>query len=661
VLEEQDVLSNSPSPPPRICIENCDFAWSAEKDGSASQGCFTLQNIHLIAEGEGEGQMIAIVGAVGSGKSTCLSSILNELPQTRGPSFSVTGKIAFCAQTPWIQNMSLRENVLFGATNSNKDDTLNAAYEEAIEAAALLPDIAILPNGSDCEIGERGINLSGGQKARVSIARALLASKSQGANIILLDDPFSAVDGNTGNTIFHKGIVQMLKGTLRVVALNSHMHLLPHFDRILVLDQGRVIADGSCLELIETQGALMAKITGMSREQLLSSSSFGGGVTPQAQPKSSLSVVKEANSSLSSVSSSSSSSSPAATANKIREEVAKKEEKKLDEGNEEEEEQGQTNNDATLSLPTPPPTLSTASSASIPVLVSSKPLIEVEKRASGAVTYSTYLTYFGAAFWPHAPLTDTTIYTKDLQKVDSKSLRWRRLYGVFVLFFLLLFFTSAQMARLAVDYYLASWARSDGGHPHSKWRLYYFYSLLVMSVLLVVRSLYLNHFACASSTKIHELIVARIFQAPVSTFFDTHTVGEVLNKLTKDTETVDANVPEFFLQLVINWWQVASIFCLCVWSSPWLLILLAALSTFFYQLFVLFSSASRDLKRLESVSRSPIYASLSETLTGEYTQTHKFTHIIHTHSHTRYTYIYIHMDEHELYSLTQHIKTQNNI
>jgi ABC-type multidrug transport system fused ATPase/permease subunit len=135
-------------------------------------------------------ELIAVIGAVGSGKSSLIAGLLKEMPLASG-SCELRGRVAFCSQTPWIQHLSLRDNVLFGRDYA--DPETRRLYEEAVRGAALLPDLALLPDGDLTEIGERGINLSGGQKSRVALARAVMAD----AEVILLDDPLSAVDGTT--------------------------------------------------------------------------------------------------------------------------------------------------------------------------------------------------------------------------------------------------------------------------------------------------------------------------------------------------------------------------------------------------------------------------------------------------------------------------------
>ena len=170
--------------------------------------------------------------------------------------------------------------MLFGSDYD--DPVVRKAYDESIRAACLLPDLSVLKEADLTEIGERGINLSGGQKARVSIARALLRTKLKLANLVLLDDPFSAVDGDTGNHIFHRGVRQLVQQSsssnedndstspLVVCCLNSHMHLLAHFSRIIVLNEGRIEAYGGLSELMADPDRLntVVRCTGMSKADL---------------------------------------------------------------------------------------------------------------------------------------------------------------------------------------------------------------------------------------------------------------------------------------------------------------------------------------------------------------------------------------------------------
>ncbi|VDK68798.1 unnamed protein product, partial [Cylicostephanus goldi] len=134
-----------------------------------------------------KGTFIAVVGKVGSGKSSLLSALLGEMGKLRGR-IGMHGKVAYVPQLPWIQNMTVRDNILFGKPYDKR------RYNQVLSACALKQDLKILTNGDMTEIGEKGINLSGGQKARISLARAVY----QDFDVYLLDDPLSAVDALVG-------------------------------------------------------------------------------------------------------------------------------------------------------------------------------------------------------------------------------------------------------------------------------------------------------------------------------------------------------------------------------------------------------------------------------------------------------------------------------
>ena len=219
------------------------FTWSM--DAAAGEAVLEVTDLRIQP-----GELVAIVGMVGSGKSSLLAALLGEMPAVSGHSL-LRGQVGYTAQTPWIQNMTLRDNILFGRS---LDPVL---YQAVLEASCLVSDIALLPAADGTEIGERGINLSGGQKARVAFARALY---TQSADVLLLDDPFSAVDSGTGESMFARGIGpgSMLDGKTRLVTLNSHLHLLPHFDRVLILDRGSIVGSGTFEALRPQLQQLMA-------------------------------------------------------------------------------------------------------------------------------------------------------------------------------------------------------------------------------------------------------------------------------------------------------------------------------------------------------------------------------------------------------------------
>ncbi|CAK4085232.1 unnamed protein product [Aphanomyces euteiches] len=236
-VEQQPALPPpQPSQPaaPLIQMDDAMFSWEADPSK------LTLRHLSFAVESN---SLTIVVGPVGSGKSSLLSAILGEIHQVQGTRH-VGGKIAYASQDPWIQHASLQDNILF----YNPLD--EARYNQVVAACQLAPDVAILPQGHATEIGERGINLSGGQKARVSLARAVYRAPQ--ADIFLLDDPLSALDVHVAGGVFRECIQTLLRSKAVVLVLNSHYHLLRHADRILVLDEdGSLVGNGTLDSLKE--------------------------------------------------------------------------------------------------------------------------------------------------------------------------------------------------------------------------------------------------------------------------------------------------------------------------------------------------------------------------------------------------------------------------
>ncbi|KAG8903099.1 hypothetical protein FRC01_009328, partial [Tulasnella sp. 417] len=200
---------------------------------------FALRNVSLRIP---RGQLCAIAGPVGAGKSSLLLALIGEMKQLRGPNPVFGGTIAYCSQMAWIQNASLRENILFGAEFEEE------RYWSAVQDASLLSDLEILPDGDLTEIGEKGINLSGGQKQRVNIARALYHD----SDIVILDDPLSAVDAHVGEALFNNAILGALKNKGKTVILVTHaLHFLHHVDYIYNIVDGKIVEQGTYDQLVQ--------------------------------------------------------------------------------------------------------------------------------------------------------------------------------------------------------------------------------------------------------------------------------------------------------------------------------------------------------------------------------------------------------------------------
>ena len=197
---------------------------------------YILQDIELIAPPK---SLTVITGPVGSGKSTLLSAIAGEVSATGGK-ISFQGTLVYVPQIAWVFSGTLRENILFG------EPYVEEKYNRAIQACALREDIQQFPDFDRTVVGECGAVLSGGQRARVSLARAVYAD----ANLYLLDDPLSAVDFKVGQHIFEKCIKGLLGDKTRVLASHQEQHMR-NADEVIVLYKGRVLEKGSFTELSE--------------------------------------------------------------------------------------------------------------------------------------------------------------------------------------------------------------------------------------------------------------------------------------------------------------------------------------------------------------------------------------------------------------------------
>ena len=220
---------------PYVSISKASCTWNQEILTN------TLSDITLNVH---NGNLIAITGAVGSGKSSLLTAILGELPLHKG-SISYHGKVAYVPQIPWVFSGSIRENVLFGlAFNEEK-------FQQVVHICELTRDLANFANGDLTEIGQRGVTLSGGQKARVGLARAVYSD----ADIYLLDDPLSAVDTKVGKQLFESCILGHLSGHIRLLVTHQ-LQYLKDVDRVLVMENGSIIHQGKYAEILDVdQGA----------------------------------------------------------------------------------------------------------------------------------------------------------------------------------------------------------------------------------------------------------------------------------------------------------------------------------------------------------------------------------------------------------------------
>lgn len=435
------------------------------------------------------GSRVAILGPVGSGKTSFVSMLLDEMHLLQGSSF-LDGRVAYMAQVPWIQNASLRANILFGLP---MDEDI---YDATLEAAALQTDLEALLDGDLTDIGERGINLSGGQKARVGLARCLYAAATRNADVVMLDSPFAALDTLTAQTVV-EGLIRMTSGCTLVCAMSSHTHLLRNFERILIMSHGAILADGSPEELRQQVGDLPHVDT--------------------AEPT-------------------------------------------------------QTKPIESMKSPSKTPR-------------------DASRRLMRADTVAQTFPLTALGKWLGGP--------------GGRSQR-----GLLIGLPICLIFLAGQGCRVITDVSLTEWAAGQSDFSTS---------LVLLAVLVALLVLRITCCALASfraARLLHNDMFWRLLRAPVTTYFDVVTTGEICNKFSKDLEFTDTQLPELLTQFLANCSLLFIIFGLTIFAVPWFAAILCLLSVVFVIVAVQSGYLLRALQRFESASKSPIYTSFSETLSG---------------------------------------------
>lgn len=203
-----------------------------------------MKNISLKLQNS---QLLAVIGPVGSGKSSVINLLLKELPYKSGK-MNITGKISYSSQEPWLFSGSVRQNILFGEKFNEE------RYLKVIDICALKSDFAQFPHGDKTLVGEKGKSLSGGQKARINLARCVYKI----ADIYLLDDPLSAVDANVGKHLYENCIREFLSNKLCVLVTHQ-LQYLKNADNIIIMQDGEIQIQGNYKEL-QTSGVDFAKL-----------------------------------------------------------------------------------------------------------------------------------------------------------------------------------------------------------------------------------------------------------------------------------------------------------------------------------------------------------------------------------------------------------------
>ncbi|CAO1614569.1 unnamed protein product [Sympodiomycopsis kandeliae] len=541
---------------PVVGFQDATFAFQTREQDEAASG-FSLQSLNLSFP---EGQLSIIAGPVGSGKTCLLLSLLGETKRIGGRTFMpcpvaralepidpLTGlseTVAYVSQSAWLLGTTVRENILFGSPYNEK------RYKAVLKACSLQPDLKILEYHDETEVGEKGTSLSGGQKARVALARALYSP----AKYILIDDALSAVDAHTAEHLY----TNYLKGPLmtgRTCLLVTHSVplVLPGAAYAVYLDEGKVVAAGPASELL-AQGVFDHETGTRSNER---DSQEAGKAKEREEP-----IIEEID--------------EEARANEEAEIKTKQDRKKL------------------TSLE--------------------------ETYGSGAVGLKHYKLYMKSFF----------------KRTAYVAIFWIGTMSVFSLSRLLDVGTSAWLRKWASSYsgpveerhqpaaaFVMQSMRldtKDTAEPLVEDRTMYYlkiYTVWVFAYILIslARDGIMLWGALRASRNLYERMTNAILNARPQ-FFDRTPIGRIMNRFSKDLEAIDQDISPSFMFLLDVILEAVVILAVSSWALPWFLFFSMFVVAVYATIGVLYIVSSRDLKRIESVQRSPVFTLVGEVLGG---------------------------------------------
>ncbi|KAG4075666.1 hypothetical protein HA402_003491 [Bradysia odoriphaga] len=465
------------------------------------------------------GKLNAVIGCVASGKSSIIHGILGELSAESG-SVNVNGSVSYAPQEPWLFSGTMRDNILAG-------EKLDPEwYSKVIDACSLTWDIDMFPEGDQTSVGEKGMVLSGGQKARVNLARAVYRK----ADIYLLDDPLSAVDVKVGKLLYKNCICGILKSKT-VVLVTHHLNLLSTDEsvHVIVLKEGRIAAAGPFDAVKEHLDWEIKSSFDVDQQE-----------TEMKKPKKDESAV---------------------------------------------------NGDAAKKPNADKP---------------AKKGGREESRTSGTISWSLHQKYFSAG-------------------------------NGWLMFLFFLFVTiAAQTFTSGSDYWLkvceyntTYTAATDGSNDTQTLaiakeslkidRYFYIgiYGAIIAGIFIAsaLRNFALVFWTMSSSSQLHNNLFMSIVRAPMN-FFEKNSMGRVLNRIVNDIGSIDDNLPRIYQAVVNNLFQICGALVLVCYLQPLMLVPALLLAILFYYLRNFFLSTASDIKRIESVARSPVFAHVGTTIAG---------------------------------------------
>ncbi|XP_054249750.1 ATP-binding cassette sub-family C member 3 [Indicator indicator] len=544
-LDPNCVERKAMAPGNAISVTQGTFSWGKELKPS-------LTDINLLVP---TGALVAIVGHVGCGKTSLVSALLGEMEKLEGE-VAVKGSVGYVPQQAWIQNATLKDNILFGqAPNEQK-------YQHVLEACALKPDLEVLPGGDQTEIGEKGINLSGGQRQRVSLARAVYS----GADLYLLDDPLSAVDSHVAKHIFDRviGPDGVLKGKTRVLVTHG-ISFLPQVDHIIVLVDGKISEMGSYQELLKQNKAFAEFLHNYALEERIE----------EDEPTMLEDEVLLAEDTLS-IHTDLADNEP--VTNEVRKQFLRQLSVISSEGGECPNKMSAKRRVCEKKPAEPPP----------PRKNPSERLVQAETTETGRVKLS--------VFWQ---------YMKAVSPVLS---------------LLICFLYCCQnAAAIGANVWLSDWTNEpvvNGTQHNVAMRVGVYAALgLLQGLIVLISSFILAMGGIKAARVLHAALLENKFHTPQA-FYDTTPTGRIINRFSKDIYVIDEVLPQAILMALATFFTSLSTLIVILASTPLFAVAVVPLAVLYFFVQRFYVATSRQLKRLESVSRSPIYSHFSETVSG---------------------------------------------
>ncbi|KAG0285920.1 hypothetical protein BGZ96_009897 [Linnemannia gamsii] len=495
----------------------------------------TLTNIDFRVK---SGSLTAVVGRIGSGKSSLLSALIGDMYKYQG-SIQVRGSVAYVSQQAWILHSSVQDNILFGKSMDQ------VRYEAVIQACCLQQDLDMLPAGDQTEIGERGINLSGGQKQRVAFARAAY----QDADVYLLDDPLSAVDAQVDQHLWKNliGPEGLLRSKTRLLVTHG-LHHLRDVDQVLVMKGGTISEKGHFEDLLEAKKGFYQLNLEFSTTANKQRRKFAhkNNNKPSTSPADSTSEAgsdaaddTDATTVVAPVGTSSNQDTKAATAN--------------------EGEGG-------------PKTAG---------------LVAAEKMVTGGVGWHMFLVYAKAASYTNIAL-------------------------IIILYILV------EVAQVGTSFWLRYWSDAAGQdkYPVVQFLVIYAGFTLAYMVFNIVLFYVANVLAAVKGAKkMHDRLLGNLVRQPMS-FFDVTPVGRIINRFSTDVDAIDESIIWNLIDVVYCLVAIGGTLVVISVSTPQFLYAVPFLTLCYLYIQSYFLESSQALKRIMSVSKSPLYQHFSETLAG---------------------------------------------